>query len=89
MTSGIPQGSVLGPILFVIYINDLPDNIISNCYMFADDTKVLKDVYTIKDIEILQQDMRELEKWSNNWLLKFHHDKCNVLSAGKRNIPQF
>ena len=57
--------------------------------MFADDTKVFKDVYTIKDMEILQQDMQELEKWSNNWLLKFHPDKCNVLSAGKRNIPQF
>ena len=57
--------------------------------MFADDTKVFKDVYTIKDMEILQQDMQELEKWSHNWLLKFHPDKCNVLSAGKRNIPQF
>ena len=40
-------------------------------------------------MEILQQDMQELEKWSNNWLLKFHQDKCNVLPAGKRNIPQF
>ena len=40
-------------------------------------------------MEILQQDIRESEKWSNNWLLKFHPDKCNVLSAGKRNIPQF
>ena len=39
-------------------------------------------------MEILQQDMQELEKWSNNWLLKFHPDKCNVLSAA-RNIPQF
>ena len=52
-------------------------------------TKVFKDIYTIKDMEILQQDMQELEKWSNNWLLKFHPDKCNVLSVGKRNIPQF
>ena len=73
----------------MIYINDLPDNIQSNCYMFADDTKVFKDVYTIKDMKILQQDMRELEKWSNNWLPKFHPDKYNVLAAGKRNIPQF
>ena len=40
-------------------------------------------------MEILQQDMQELEKWSNNWLLTFHPDKCNVLSARKRNIPQF
>ena len=57
--------------------------------MFADDTNVFKDLYTITDMKILQQDMQELEKWSNNWLLKFHPNKCNVLSAGKRNIPQF
>ena len=43
VTSGIPQGSVLEPILFVIYTNDLPDNLMSECYMFADDTKVFKD----------------------------------------------
>ena len=67
----------------------MPDSIQSNCYMFADDTKVFKEVYTIKDMEILQQDMQELEKWSNNWLLKFHPDKCYVLSAGNRTIPQF
>ena len=43
ITSGIPQGSVLGPIIFVLYINDLPENILSNVYMFADDTKVFND----------------------------------------------
>ena len=45
VTSGIPQGSVLGPILFVLYINDLPSNILSDVYMFADDTKIFKKFF--------------------------------------------
>ena len=81
VTSGIPQGSVLGPILFVIYINDLPDNLKSECYMFADDTKVFKDINDIEDNKILQNDIQELENWSDKWLLRFHPDKCKVLSA--------
>jgi hypothetical protein len=66
VTSGIPQGSVLGPILFVIYINDLPDNLKSECYMFVDDTKVFKDINDIEDNKILQNDIQELENWSDN-----------------------
>jgi hypothetical protein len=82
--SGIPQDSVLGPILFVIYINDLPDNLKSECYMFADDTNVFKDINDIEDNKILQNDIQELENWSDKWLLRFHPDKCKVLSAGKQ-----
>jgi hypothetical protein len=89
VTSGIPQGSVLGPILFVIYINDLPDNLKSECYMFADDTKVFKDINDIEDNKILQNDIQELENWSDKWLLRFHPDKCKVLSAGKQKTQQF
>jgi hypothetical protein len=51
---------VLGPILFVIYINDLPDNLKSECYMFADDTKVFKDVNDIEDNKILHNDKQTL-----------------------------
>ena len=64
LTSGIPQGSVLGPILFVIYINDLPDKLESNCYMFADDTKIFRQIASTSDNDILQSDVKKLENWS-------------------------
>ena len=83
VTSGIPQGSVLGPILFLIYINDLPDNIKSDIYLFADDTKVFKKVSSKEEALELQQDIDILETWSQVWLLKFHPEKSKVLTLGK------
>ena len=88
VTSGILQGSVLVPIMFVIYINDLPDNLKSECYMSADDTKVFKDI-SDEDNKILQNDIQELENWSDKWSLRFHPDKCKVLSAGKQKTQQY
>ena len=61
--SGIPQGRVLGPILFVIYINDLPEKLCSSNLMFADDTKVFREICSENDIECLQRDLACLEKW--------------------------
>ena len=81
--SGVPQGSVLGPLLFVIYINDLPDVVRSLMYLFADDTKILSKIETKEDSKQLQTDIDALEKWSKDWLLKFHPDKCHVLTLGK------
>ena len=83
VTSGIPQGSVLGPVLFILYINDLPDNIKSKIYLFADDTKIYRQIIDDKDNEILQEDLDRLCEWSDKWLLKFHPGKCHVLDIGK------
>ena len=81
--NGIPQGSVLGPIPFVLYINDLPENIVSNVYMFADDTKVFKTMTSPNDQHTLQNDLDCLTSWSSKLLLRFHPDKCNLMHVGK------
>ena len=60
VTNGIPQGSVLGPLLSLIYINDLHDNIISDVYIYADDTKLYREIKTIEDQRILQKDLDTL-----------------------------
>ena len=84
VTSGIPQGSVVGPMLFMMYINDLPDVCTSNVKLFADDTKL----FTRSDDEAattaMQEDLNRLQKWSNDWLLRFHPQKCSVLKLGSK-----
>ena len=81
--SRIPQGSVLGPLLFVLYINDLPDTVRSNILLFADDTKIFKQIKSRDDALQLQKDIDALNRWSEEWLLKFNTDKCHVLTLGK------
>ena len=85
VTSGIPQGSVLGPILFVIYINDLPEMMSAGsiAFLFADDTKMFRQIKCSNDLAIQQEDVRKAVEWSNIWLLKFHPDKCVHLGLGK------
>lgn len=80
--SGIPQGSVLGPILFTIFINDLPDSIQSFCKVFADDTKIYN---TSVNCTTMQQDIYSLQEWSEKWNLYFNVDKCKVLHIGRNN----
>ena len=82
VTSGIPQGSVLGPLLFVVYINDLPDCVTSSIYLFADDTKLFREVNTPEDAELFQADLDQLVQWSEDWLLRFHPDKCKIMKIG-------
>ncbi len=82
VVSGIPQGSVLGPILFVIFINDLPDVVNGEVKIFADDTKAFKAVNTDEDGKLLQDDLNNLCEWSNKWLLRFNVGKCGVMHYG-------
>ena len=89
VTSGIPQGSVLGPILFVIYINDLPANVKSQVKMFADDTKLFTRVDVPNNHETMQNDLDELVQWSNKWQLKFHPEKCGVLKLGRERETEY
>jgi hypothetical protein len=88
VTSGVPQGSVLGPILFVIYINDLPDVLESLCEMFADDTKIMSKVNNKKNCSNLQVDLAKIEEWTKDWLVKLNDDKCKVMHLGPNN-PTF
>jgi len=83
VVSGVPQGSILGPLLFVIYINDVPDNVKSSCYLFADDTKLYNVIRSEDDQKQLQSDIFALCKWSSEWMLRFNVQKCKVLNIGQ------
>jgi endonuclease/exonuclease/phosphatase family metal-dependent hydrolase len=80
--SGIPQGSILGPILFTVFINDLPHDLNATCKIFADDTKIYE---TTENSQILQNDLYKLQDWSDEWNLYFNVNKCKVMHYGKRN----
>ena len=83
VTSGIPQGSVLGPMLFIIYINDMPSSVLSSIYLFADDAKVYRNISSNDDPPTLQHDLQQLEKWSEKWQL--NSNMCNVMHLGQQN----
>jgi len=82
VTSGVPQGTVLGPILFIIYMNDVVDNIkYSKIRLFADDIILYKEIETERDVQQLQEDLNSLQQWEATWLLKFSIPKCHVLKV--------
>ena len=88
VTSGVPQGSILGPILFAIYINDLEDkfeDIVTIIKKFADDTKLAHKVNSEADREILQTCLNQLWSWANEWGMAFNIQKCHVLHLGRNN----
>ncbi|KAL8578399.1 hypothetical protein ACOMHN_014898 [Nucella lapillus] len=82
-----PRGSVLGPFLFLAYINDLPDNLTTNSRLFADDTAVYNRVCSTHDQDVLQQDLHRLADWEMSWDMQFHPAKCNTRSVTRKRRP--
>ena len=94
VTSGVPQGSVLGPILFLIFINDLPLGVISPLSLFADDSKVFSRIISSKNIKdnsenghtMLQKDLDTITNWAKKWKMEFNVDKCKIMHLGNQNL---
>ena len=84
VTSGVPQGSVIGPALFLYYINDLPQRVKSKVRLFADDTIIYADS---RDQNQLQEDLLALEKWEHEWCMEFHPKKCHLISFTRKKEP--
>ena len=83
VSSGVPQGSVLGPVLFIIYVNDLPEVVQSKLWMFADDTKIYRTISSNEDSILLQSDLlHSIMRWCSMWLMNLNYVKCKCMSFG-------
>jgi len=87
VTSGVPQGYVLGPLLFLTFINDLPNSIKSPCHLFADDCLFYRQINAKHNAEILQNDLLCLEHWVNKWFIEFNPIKCALLGITHKVNP--
>ncbi|MCG7869528.1 MAG: reverse transcriptase family protein, partial [Candidatus Thiodiazotropha taylori] len=87
VTSGVPQGSVLGPILFLVYINDLPEQLASQVRLFADDTAVYLTIEGADSGKVLQNDLDTLSVWESRWDMEFNPSKCQVVRVTTSRSP--
>ena len=79
--SGVPQGTVMGPLLFLCHINDLPTRVKSQVRLFADDCLLYREIHSQQDHIVLQDDLKNLEKWASDWGMRFNAKKCYVMST--------
>ncbi len=85
--SGVPQGTVMGPLLFLTFINDLPEYTKSEVRLFADDALLFRKIKNNKDAEQLQQDLTSLGNWEQQWQMEFHPQKCTVIRVTTKRRP--
>ena len=85
--SGIPQGTILEPHLFILFINDITDLVKATARLFADDCIVYRTITDQKDEESLQEDLNSLVNWAGKWGMKFNPRKCNVMRVSRKREP--
>lgn len=85
--SGTPEGSLLSPLLFALFVNDLPDKIRTNCLLFADDVKLYHKISSPEDTKLLQADLDGLCQWSADWKLQLNPVKCKSLTITLKRKP--
>ena len=87
VASGVPQGTVLGPLLFLLHINDLPLNVESSVRLFADDCLLYRAISSREEAEVLQGDLHSLYAWGQRWGMSFNVKKCNIMRITKSRTP--
>ena len=87
--SGVPQGTVLGPLLFSFYINDISTDIDSEIRLFADDCGCYREIKDTEDTLKLQKDIDQLECWARKWGMRFQPVKCNIMQITKKRVKKF
>ena len=87
MTSDVAQGTVLGPLLFLVYVNDMPEKISSTIRLFNDESLVYRIIRSKENQTLLQQDLDKLQEWEHDWLMQLNADKSEVIRITNKRNP--